>query len=130
MKHLFWNRIPSVCICFTLIILCSVVVNMAYGVQTSGFPVVMFGWILICQVIDWLISFINFKSWWRYWLTESMILYMASFAVGVVLRWFVLEPAGILTFTVIFLVVDALIFWYFHYRQKLVAEEINAYLHD
>lgn len=130
MKHLFWNRIPSVCICFTLIILCSVVVNMAYGVQTSGFPVVMFGWILICQVIDWLISFINFKSWWRYWLTESMILYMASFAVGVVLRWFVLELAGILTFTVIFLVVDALIFWYFHYRQKLVAEEINAYLHD
>lgn len=130
MKHLFWSRIPSVCICFTLIILCSVVVNMAYGVQTSGFPVVMFGWILICQVIDWLISFINFKSWWRYWLTESMILYMASFAVGVVLRWFVLEPAGILTFTVIFLVVDALIFWYFHYRQKLVAEEINAYLHD
>lgn len=130
MKHLFWNRIPSVCICFTLIILCSVVVNMAYGVQTSGFPVVMFGWILVCQVIDWLISFINFKSWWRYWLTESMILYMASFAVGVVLRWFVLEPAGILTFTVIFLVVDALIFWYFHYRQKLVAEEINAYLHD
>ncbi len=130
MKHLFWNRIPSVCICFTLIILCSVVVNMAYGVQISGFPVVMFGWILICQVIDWLISFINFKSWWRYWLTESMILYMASFAVGVVLRWFVLELAGILTFTVIFLVVDALIFWYFHYRQKLVAEEINAYLHD
>lgn len=130
MKHLFWNRIPSVCLCFTLIILCSVVVNMAYGVQTSGFPVVMFGWILICQVIDWLISFINFKRWWRYWLTESMILYMASFAVGAVLRWFVLEPVGILTFTVIFLVVDALIFWYFHYRQKLVAEEINAYLHD
>ena len=130
MKRLFWNRIPSVCICFTLIVLCSVVVNMAYGVQTSGFPVVMFGWILICQVIDWLISFINFKSWWRYWLTGSMILYMASFAGGAVLRWFVLEPAGILTFTAIFLVVDALIFWYFHYRQKLVAEEINAYLHD
>lgn len=128
MKHLFWNRIPSICICFTLIVLSSFLVNTVYGVETSSFPVVMFVWILICQVIDWLVSFINFKSWWGYCLTESLILYAASFAVGVVLRWFALESAGILTFTAIFVVVDMLVFWYFRYRQKLVADEINAYL--
>nr|WP_317399654.1 hypothetical protein [uncultured Gemmiger sp.] len=128
MKHLFWNRIPSVCICFTLIILSSVLVNVVYGVETSVFPIVVFGWIVICQAIDWLISFLNFKSWWTYCLTESLILYTASFAVGTSLHWFALEPAGILTFTAIFMVVDALLFWYFRYRQKLMADEINMYL--
>lgn len=128
MKHLFWNRIPSVCICFTLIILSSVLVNVVYGVETSVFPIVVFGWIVICQAIDWLISFLNFKSWWTYCLTESLILYTASFAVGTSLHWFALEPAGILTFTAIFMVVDALLFWYFRYRQKLMVDEINMYL--
>lgn len=128
MKHLLWNRIPSVCICFTLIILSSVLVNVVYGVETSVFPIVVFGWIVICQAIDWLISFLNFKSWWTYCLTESLILYTASFAVGTALHWFALEPAGILTFTAIFMVVDVLLFWYFRYRQKLMADEINMYL--
>lgn len=130
MKHLFWNRIPSVCVCFTLIMLASFFVNMMYGVEPSVFPLAVFGWILVCQVIDWLVSFINFKSWLGYCLTESLILYAASFVAGVVLRWFTLEPAGILVFTAIFAVVDALVFWYFRYRQKLVADEINAYLQN
>ena len=60
MKHLFWNRIPSVCICFTLIILSSVLVNVVYGVETSVFPIVVFGWIVICQAIDLFISLLNF----------------------------------------------------------------------
>ena len=59
-----------------------------------------------------------------------MILYAASFVAGVVLRWFTLEPAGILVFTAIFAVVDALVFWYFRYRQKLVADELNASLQN
>ena len=128
MKHLLWNRIPSTCICFTLIILSSFLVNTAYDTETSRFPIVMFGWILVCQVIDWAVSFINFKSWLRYCLTESLILYAASFVVGATLRWFALEAEAILTFTVIFVVVDVLIFWYFRYRQKLVSDEINSYL--
>ena len=84
----------------------------------------------MCPVIDWLDSFINFKSWLGYCLTESLILYAASFVAGVVLRWFTLEPAGILVFTAIFAVGDALFFVYCLYRQKLVADEINAYLQN
>ena len=63
MKQFFFARIPSICICFTGIMLSSLAVNLLSGWPVSPFPFQVLGWIVACQGIDWLLSFLNFKSW-------------------------------------------------------------------
>lgn len=128
MKNLFFIRIPSTCICFTLIILVTLLNNLLYGADVSLFPLTLLGWIIICQTIDWLFSFINFKNYLQYCVTESIVLYISSLIIAYLFRWISFTIRNLISFTIIFLIVDILIFWYFKHRQKLLAEEINAML--
>lgn len=128
MKNLLFIRIPSACICFTLITLATVFINLLSGSPVSSFPLILFGWIIACQIIDWMLSFINFKSWFRYCITESFFLYAGSLTVALLFDWMPLKAESFISFTLIFIIVDAFIFWYFRRRQKLLAEEINAML--
>ena len=128
MKNLFFVRIPSTCICFTLIILATALNNLFYGAEVPLFPIVLFVWILVCQAIDWLFSFINFKSWLQYCLTESIVLYAGSLAVALLFHWISFSAYHLVSFTVIFSIVDIAVFRYFKHRQKLLAEEINEML--
>lgn len=129
MKNLFSVRIPSICICFTLITLANALLNLFYGnTSLSLFSLELFGWIVICQVIDWLLGHIDFKSWLAYCLTESTILYLGTLAVSLLFHWFAPNIRNFISFTLIFLVVDSFIFWYFKRRQELLAKEINGML--
>lgn len=130
MKNLLFVRIPSACICFTIIILAGTLSNLFNGTKAWPFPLYLFGWILVCEGIDWLISLIDFKSWLWYCVTESLILYVVSLAVALMLHWISWEPVSVLIFTLIFGVADSFIFWYFWRRGKLLAEEINTLLHE
>ena len=128
MKKLLFIRIPSACICFTAVILGTVVSNFLFDAKTSLFPLCLFCWIILCQGIDWLISLIPFKKWISYCLTESIILYICSLVFALLVDWISWTATSIGVFTVIFLGVDALIFLYFRHRQKLMADEINSLL--
>lgn len=128
MKNLFFIRIPSTCICFTLIILATLLNNLFYGADIPLFPLILFGWLIICQTIDWLLSFVNFKNYLQYCLTESIIFYIGSLSIAYLFNWISFTSRNLISFTLIFLIVDIFIFWYFKYRQKLLAEEINAML--
>lgn len=125
MKNLLLNRIPSICICFTIVILAGILCNWIFGEAQSVYPLFLFGWLTICQGIDWLISRIDFRNWMAYCLTESIVLYIVSFAAGLGLKWMNFTWDSVIAFTVIFLVVDGFIFWYFRRRQEILAEEIN-----
>ena len=109
MKNLLFIRIPSVCICFTLIIIGDAVVSLLWG-SGSAFLLVLFGWLIACQVVDLVVSKIEFRKWSHYCVTESVILYLLS---------------RLAAFTVIFLAADVFIFWYFRKRQEIQAKEIN-----
>lgn len=128
MKNLLFTRIPSTCICFTLTTLFTVLINLLYDSSVSNFPLILFCWIIVCQIIDWLLSFINFKSWFRYCITESVLLYTGSLTIALLLDWMHLNIDSFISFTLIFIIVDAFIFWYFRHRQKMLAEEINSML--
>lgn len=128
MKNLFFIRIPSTCICFTLIILVTLLNNLLYDADVPLFPLTLLGWIIICQIIDWLFSFINFKNYLQYCVTESIVLYISSLAIAYLFKWISFTLRNLISFTIIFLIVDILIFWYFKHHQKLLAEEINAML--
>lgn len=126
MRDIILNRIPSACICYTLIILANTVINLFRFENASSYPVMLFLWIIGCQIIDWVLSFLDFKSWLWYCLTESVILYGSSLAVALLFRWIDVQAADLASFTLIFLAADILVFWYFRRRQQLLAAEINS----
>lgn len=128
MKNLLLVRIPSICICFTTIILLDVIFSLLFGYHTSAFPLVMFFWLAVCQLIDHLMSKINFKSWGLYCIAESAALYLLSLLVFRAFFWEAVSLSNLLPFTIIFLITVVCVFSYFGRRQKILADEINSLL--
>lgn len=126
MKHLILQRIPSICICFTVITLANTV--LAYGKGWSqGNLLILFIWLAVCQGVDALWSRIDFKKWSHYCISESGLLYILSLAFFAGLNGKV-TAAWLGRFTGVFLLTAFCVFWYFRRRGKLQAEEINRLL--
>ncbi|MBD5515567.1 MAG: hypothetical protein HDR06_13250 [Lachnospiraceae bacterium] len=129
MKNLLFTRIPSICICFTLIVIGNWGLNLLWGGDVSLFLPVLFVWLVACQFIDLIISKIEFRKWSHYCITESAVLYLLSLFVFRLFIWDSMDIPGLVSFTVIFLVTDGFVFWYFHRRQEMQAKEINQLIH-
>lgn len=125
MKNLLWNRIPSICICFTLIVLANWGLDLLWGYEVSPFLLVLFVWLVACQFIDTLISRIEFRKWSHHCIAESVVLYLLSLFISRMFFWKGMDVSIFVSFTVIFLITDGFIFWYFRKRQEIQAEEIN-----
>ena len=125
MKNLIVTHIPSTCICFTLIVIGSMIFNLLQGGDSSLSFLILFAWLIACQLIDLLISKIEFRKWSHYCITESVILYLLSFLFYRLFVWKSMDISILVPFTVIFLITDGFIFWYFHKRQEIQAAEIN-----
>ena len=130
MKQFFFARIPSICICFTGIMLSSLAVNLLSGWPVSPFPFQVLGWIVVCQGIDWLLSFLDFKSWLHYCVVEAAILYAVSLPVALLFRWASCTFPSIAAYSLIFLAVYFFLTWYFRRRQQLLAQELNQLLQE
>lgn len=128
LKQFFLARIPSTCICFTCIILGSLVTNLLSGWPVSPFPFQLLGWIVVCQGIDWMLSHLEFKRWLHYCLVEGAIFYAVSLPVALVFRWATGTVQGIAAYSLIFLAVYGLLCGYFRRRQQLLAQELNRLL--
>lgn len=125
MKNLLFIHIPSTCICFTLIILGNLGFSLFWGDNVSPFLLILFVWLIVCQFIDLLISKIEFRKWSHYCVTESVILYLLSLFFFRIFTWGDRYILRLSSFTVIFLITDVFVFWYFHKRQEVQAQEIN-----
>lgn len=125
MKNLLLNRIPSTCICFTLIVLANWGLNLLLGGEVSPFLPVLLVWLAVCQLIDELISRIEFRKWSHYFIVESAVLYLLSLFISRMFFWKGMDVSVFISFTVIFLFTDGFIFWYFRKRQEIQAKEIN-----
>lgn len=125
MKNLLFVRIPSTCICFTLITLADATLSLLRGGDASLYLPVLFLWLAACQVIDHFLCKIPFKKWSQYCITESAVLYLLSlFVFGSFFRNG-FSASFLISFTLIFLITDIGVFWYFHKRQEIQAMEIN-----
>ena len=125
MKNLLWNWIPSTCICFTLIVLANWGLDLLWGNEVSPFLLVLFVWLVACQLIDTLIGRIEFRKRSHYCIAESVVLYLLSLFISRMFFWKGMDVSIFVAFTVIFLFTDGFIFWYFRKRQEIQAEEIN-----
>lgn len=130
MKRFLFSRIPSICICFTGIMLSSLVVNLLSGWPISPFPFQVLGWLVACQGIDWLLSYLDFKSRLHYCLVEAAILYAISLPVALVFHWASCTVPSIVAYSLIFLAVYGFLCWYFRRRQQLLAQELNQLLEE
>lgn len=130
MKNLLFNCIPSICICFTLIVIGNWGLNLLWGDDVSLFLPVLFLWLTVCQLIDLIISKIEFRKWSHYCITESAVLYLLSLFVFRLLIWDGINIPILISFTVIFLVTDGFVFWYFRKRQEMQAKEINQLIQE
>lgn len=128
LKQFFFARMPSICICFTGILMGSLVANLLSGWPVSPFPFQVLGWIVVCQGIDWLLSYLDFKSWLHYCLVEASTFYALSLPVALVFHWTTGTVQGIVVYSLIFLAVYFLLVWYFRRRQQLLAQELNQLL--
>lgn len=126
MKKLLFVRIPSICICFTLITLGNVILDLLCGRNVSLFLPVLFVWLAACQLIDQLFGYVDFKKWSHYCITESVVLYLLSLLVFRLFFWDGFSVSALISFTIIFLITDVCVFWYFYRRQQIQAEEINS----
>lgn len=126
MKKLLFVRIPSICICFTLITLGNVILDLLCGRNVSLFLPVLFVWLAACQLIDQLFGYVDFKKWSHYCITESVVLYLLSLLVFRLFFWDGFSFSALISFTIIFLITDVCVFWYFYRRQQIQAEEINS----
>lgn len=130
MKNLLFNCIPSICICFTLIVIGNWGLNLLWGDDVSLFLPVLFVWLAVCQLIDLIISKIEFRKWSHYCITESAVLYLLSLFVFRLLIWDGINIPILISFTVIFLITDGFVFWYFRKRQEMQAKEINQLIQE
>ena len=83
---------------------------------------------MACQIIDWLLCHLDFRSWLHDYLVESSILYVATLAVALVFHWAAATVQSIVLFSILFLAVDSFVFWYFYRRQRLLPQELNQLL--
>lgn len=130
LKPFIFAQIPSICICFTGIILGSLVANLLAGWPVSPFPFQVLGWVMVCRGIDRLLSLLDFKNPLLYCLVEGTIFYIISLPVALVFHWISYSLPSLLAYTLIFLAVYFLLTWYFRRRQQLLVQELNQLLQE
>lgn len=131
MKNIISIRIPSICICFTLVTIANSALNILNSKGTDMYSVsilLIFAWLVLCQLIDAAICRIDFKKWIHYCITESLILYLATLVFCRIFYWHSFTVRQLIMYTVVFAFVDIFIFSYFRKRQEMRADEINRLL--
>lgn len=128
MKNFLTVRIPSVCICFTLLLLANAVLNLLNGADNEGYDftvLILFLILLLCQAVDITLDHVEFRSWRQYCITESLILYVMTLAISRIFFWPSFSARQLLIFTAIFLLIVTAVFSYFRKLQRMQADEIN-----
>lgn len=69
MNKLLSVRIPSICICFTLITIANSALQVLYSRGLDGYTasvLYLFLWLILCQLIDAAVCRIEFRKWSHY----------------------------------------------------------------
>ena len=109
MKDIISIRIPSICICFTLVTVANSALNLLHSGGTDMYAIsilLIFVWLVLCQLIDAAICRIDFKKWIHYCITESLILYLATLVFCRVFYWHSFTVRQLIMYTVVFAFVD------------------------
>ncbi len=125
--------IPNLCISFTLVLVFVSLLNLIRGRDFNGFSqwILQFAaLILLLGIADYLIEQINFKKWTIQLLLEFITNY-ALFLLGAYsLGWFQFQAENIISYTITYILVFALVYYRSYKQIKQDEEMINRILQN
>ena len=130
MKQIFKIYIPSACITFTLTAVLTCISNLLQGnagIYNAWF-LQMFAFIVVIDVLDFVLGYINFKSYLAYFATEFVLAYIAMLGFGHLGHWFSFTLQNLVLISIIFIIVYGSVHFYFYKMSHMQAEEINNLL--
>lgn len=130
MKQILKTYIPSTCITFTLTALFSCISNLlqGYSAMYNQYFLQMFAFIVVIDILDITLGYMNFKSYVAYFITEFILSYLAMLLFAYFCNWFSFTVRSMLLISIIFLAVFACVHTYFYKMSRIQAEEINRLL--
>ena len=130
MKQIFKIYIPSACITFTLTALLTCISNLLKGnagIYNAWF-LQMFAFIVVVDILDFALGYINFKSYLAYFTTEFVLAYIAMLGFGYLGNWFSFTLHNLILTSIIFVSVYSSVHFYFYKISHMQADEINNLL--
>lgn len=122
--------LPGTAIMFTLVMLSNVIINALYGGFNDYHQMTLelLGFIILLEVLDKLISKVNFKTYRAYFITTFIVMYSVYLAVGYVFHWFDFNVVNLIVVTIPFTLIFIGMHCYYRYLSKKEAEQINKLL--
>lgn len=132
MKRLIKTYFPSACITFTLSMLGTSILNLINGFpyQSNGWILVLFGFIVVIDLIDYGLSFIDFHSYKAYFVVELIATYLLMLFAGYFGHWFSFTIGNVISISVMYLIVYCCVHGYFYKMRQYEADEINQLLNN
>lgn len=125
MKKIQKIYLPGTAMAFMLTILLTAVIDLLNGTYNyDSYVFELFGFLAAVEAIDYLISFINFKKYIHYFVSELVIIYVFMLGAGYIFHWYDFS-SSMVTVTVIFLLIYSFIHWHFYKLFKQEAAYIN-----
>ena len=130
MKQIIKIYLPSACITFTLSMLGTTILNLinGYSYQNNGWILVLFGFIAVIELIDYGLSYVDFRSYKAYFIVELILTYALMLAAGYFGHWFSFTLVSLTSVSIIYLLVYCCVHAYFYKMRSYEAEEINELL--
>lgn len=130
MKRILKAYIPSTCITFTLTALFTCTSNLlqGYTAMYNFWFLQMFAFIVVIDVLDFALGYVNFNSYSAYFITEFILTYIAMLLFGYFCNWFSFTVQSLLVISIIFLIVFSCVHSYFYKMSRIQADEINSLL--
>lgn len=128
MKKQLLARLSAICIMFTLIILVSVVFNILNG-YSSGWPTLLvFIWLVVFHVVDYLLSLFPFRTCRQSRLCRMAVNYLLVMAVWYWMGWVSFNVWSILNSIINYLVFYKILQTILQAQRQAKANEINRAL--
>lgn len=132
MERILKTYMPSAALTFTLTLLVTCIWNLCSGYEflSSWWILQVLGFIVIVEIMDYLLGMINFQRYWTYFLAETLLAYGVMLIFAYFGGWFSFTPGRIFEVTVIFFIICFCIHGYFRKRAERNVEEINCILRE
>jgi len=128
MRKVWRAYLPGICIGFTFSVLFSAIFNIVIHNGNEGyflFILQLFGFLVVINGMDYVLSFIDFKSYKTYFIVELILGYALFMAVSFVFHWFTFHLKNLMVMTAAYMAIYTFIHNYFNMLQKEKAEDIN-----
>lgn len=124
--------VPSLGITFTGAVLFCCFYNLMIGNSflSIQFLLQLLGFFILSELFDMILGKVPFKTYWGYFLTEAIIIYILLLLIGYWGYWYSFTFRSLGSITIYYVIALTLIHYHFYRISKLKADEINQLLKE